>query len=528
MSVLPILIDGQWREADAVSTFQAENPATCQMLDGEYPVSSWADCDAALNAATRAFDAMRKLPANHIATFMEDYAARIEARKDDLVAMAHAETALPVSPRLADGELPRTTGQLRQAAAAARSASWALPTIDTANGIRSCLAPIGPVWVFGPNNFPFAFGSISGGDFAAAIAAGNPVIAKANSSHPGTTRIFAEEAHAACQATGMPAGTVQLIYRTGHADGARAVADPRTGATGYTGSRSAGLTLKAAADAAGKPIYLELSSVNPVVVLPGALRQRSEEIANEFAGSCLMGTGQFCTNPGLVLLLRGEESEAFVQQIADRFRDAPVGTLLSRAVRNSLQAGLRTLRDAGATVVVGDTEGGGQGYCHANTLLATSGASFLENHEALQTEAFGNASLLVTADDVSQLCSVLECLEGNLTGCVYSDTGGSDDETYQRIVPHLQWRVGRLLNDKMPTGVAVSPAMNHGGPYPATGHPGFTAVGVPASIRRFAMLQCFDGVRPHRLPSILQDTNPGGVIWRLVDGNWTQEDVAGC
>ncbi len=525
MSVLPILIDGQWRDADAVSTFQAENPATCEMLDGEYPVSSWADCDAALSGATRAFDAMRNLPADQIATFLEDYAARIEARKDDLVAMAHAETALPVSPRLADGELPRTTGQLRQAAAAARSASWAMPTIDTATNIRSCLTPIGPVWVFGPNNFPFAFGSISGGDFAAAIAAGNPVIAKANSSHPGTTRIFAEEAHGACQATGMPAATVQLIYRTGHADGGRAVSDPRTGATGYTGSRSAGLKLKAAADAAGKPIYLELSSVNPVVVLPGALRQRGEEIADEFTGSCLMGTGQFCTNPGLVLLLRAAESDAFVQQIAERFQAAPVGTLLSRAVRTSLQSGLQTLRDAGATVVVGDTQGDGQGYCHANTLLSVSGASFLENHEALQTEAFGNASLLVTADDVSQLCGVLECLEGNLTGCVYSDTEGSDDEIYRRIIPHLQLRVGRLLNDKMPTGVAVSPAMNHGGPFPATGHPGFTAVGVPASLRRFAMLQCFDNVRPHRLPALLQDANPGQTTWRFVDGNWTQNSV---
>ena len=178
---------------------------------------------------------------------------------------------LPGAPRLKDVELPRTTSQLRQAAAAAREGSWALPTIDTKLNIRSCLASIGPVWVFGPNNFPFAFNSVAGGDFAAAIAAGNPVIAKANTSHPGTTRRVAELAQQAAEKTEMPSGTVQLIYRTSHADGLRLVADARTGATGYTGSRHAGLALKAAADAAGKPIYLELSSINPVVILPGAI-----------------------------------------------------------------------------------------------------------------------------------------------------------------------------------------------------------------------------------------------------------------
>ncbi len=522
MTIRPILIDGQWRPAEAVSTFQAEDPATREMLPDQYPVSSWQDCDAALDAATRAFAAMRSLPSQQLAEFIEDYASRIESRKAELVQMAHAETALPVKPRLAGVELPRTTAQLRQAATAAREGSWALPTIDTRAGIRSCLAPIGPVWVFGPNNFPMAFGSISGGDFAAAIAAGNPVIAKANSSHPGTTRIFAEQAEASCQATGMPPGTVQLIYRTGHADGERAVSDPRTAATGYTGSRSAGLKLKTAADVAGRLIYLELSSVNPVVVLPGALRERGEDLAAEFTTSCLMGTGQFCTNPGLVLLVKGELADAFIQTVAGRFQAAPVGTLLSRGVESALRSGLKTLREARAEVVAGDADGGGQGYCYANTLMRVSGANFLRAPEALQTEAFGNASLTVVADDVDQLCRILDSLEGNLTGCVYSDTAGSDDDDYDRIIPYLTQRVGRVLNDKMPTGVAVSPAMNHGGPFPATGHAGFTAVGIPASLRRFAMLQCYDNVRPHRLPAGLRDANPNGSMWRCIDGVWTQ------
>src|SRR5262249_37777555 len=217
----------------------------------------------------------------------------------------------------------------REAARAARSGDWMLPTIDTKLGIRSCHAPLGPVLVFGPNNFPFAFNSIAGGDFAAAIAAGNPVIAKANTSHPGTTRLCALAAHEAARAAGMPAGSVQLLYRTSHADGARAVADPRVGATAYTGSRTAGLELKAAADRAGKPIYLELSSVNPVLVLPGALRTKAEQVVADFTTSCLMGTGQFCTNPGLVILLSGPQTDMFLQAVADKFQAAPAGVLLS-------------------------------------------------------------------------------------------------------------------------------------------------------------------------------------------------------
>ena len=188
MTLQKVLIAGAWRDAQSAKTFRADNPATTEALPDEYPLSSWDDCDAALDAAAAAAVVMRSHTGDQIASFLEVYADRIEQRKVDLVEMAHAETALPKAPRLGDVELPRTTGQLRQAAAAARDGSWANATIDTKAGIRSCLEAIGPVCVFGPNNFPFAFGSISGGDFAAAIAAGNPVIAKANSSHPGTTR----------------------------------------------------------------------------------------------------------------------------------------------------------------------------------------------------------------------------------------------------------------------------------------------------------------------------------------------------
>ena len=502
-----IFINGEWREARASGSFRAENPATKQPLAEEYPVSSWEDCESALDAAVEAFEALRKLPRERIAQFLDTYASRIEARKVELVSIAAQETALPASPRLGDVELPRTTAQLRQAAAAARTGRWALPTIDTAANIRSCYAGIGPVCVFGPNNFPFAFGSVSGGDFAAAIAAGNPVIGKANSSHPGTTRIFAEEAGKALVETRMPPAMVQLLYRTSHANGERLVSDPRLGATGYTGSRNAGLKLKAAADQAGKPIYLELSSVNPVVILPGALEERADGIAQEFATSCLLGTGQFCTNPGLVILIEGEQTETFVVDVTGRFRTTPAGTLLSGSVERSLRKNLDVLIQAGAIALTGNEASDPSRYSVANTLLRVSGAAFLQNAAALQTEVFGNAALFVIARDLEETHAVLSELEGNLTGCIYSSTTGADDAAYARIEPVLRRKVGRLLNDKMPTGVAVSPAMNHGGPYPATGHPGFTAVGIPASIRRFALLQCYDAVRPDRLPDLLRDEN---------------------
>jgi len=527
MPTHPILIAGQWRAAKASGTFHAENPATGEKPPGEFPISTWADCDDALNAAADAATILRTTTPEQISKFLTRFAGRIEARKSELVETAHAETGLPKAPRLADAELPRTTGQLRQAAAAVLEGSWALPTIDTKLNIRSTLAPIGPVWVFGPNNFPFAFNSVAGGDFAAAIAAGNPVIAKANTSHPGTSRLLAEEAFAAVAETGLPPATVQLIYRTSHEDGARLVADPRTSAIAYTGSRAAGLKLKSAADAAGKPIYLELSSVNPVVVLPGALAERGAKLADEFAGSCLMGTGQFCTNPSFVVLLAGELSEQFIAAVKIKFESAPTTPLLSSTVARALATSVRTLQEAGAQLVTGGKMVSAPGYRFANTLLRVSGEKFLAEPEKLQTEAFGNASLFVIARDAAEVEEVIKHLEGNLTGAFYSDTGGGDDALYEKLSPLLRVRVGRLLNDKMPTGVAVSSAMNHGGPYPSTGHPGFTAVGIPASLRRFAALHCYDNIRPARLPAALQNRNPNGKMWRLIDGQWSQAGIAG-
>ena len=239
-----VLIDGAWIESAGRETFQAVNPQTGMKLGELYPVSPWPEVERALQAASAAAWRVRGWTGERFTAFLEAYAGRLEKRGEELVAMAHAETALASSPRSKDVELPRTVNQLRQAAAAARDGSWVQATIDTKANIRSMYGPIGPVAVFGPNNFPFAFNGAAGGDFAAAVAAGNPVIAKGHSSHPGTSRLLAEEAHAAAKETDMPAGFVQLIYRTGHADGEKLVSHPLIGAVGYTGSRARGSNSK--------------------------------------------------------------------------------------------------------------------------------------------------------------------------------------------------------------------------------------------------------------------------------------------
>jgi 2,5-dioxopentanoate dehydrogenase len=522
MDAAQVLIDGRWRAADAEGTFHAENPAKGEALPLAFPTSRWSDCDLALTAATKASAELRTIEPEKIAVFLETYAANIEAAATAIVAAAAEETALPVAPRLKDVELPRTTNQLRQAAAAVREESWRHATLDLEKNIRSCFAPIGPVVVFGPNNFPFAFNGVSGGDFAAAIAAGNPVIAKAHPLHPNTTRLLAEQAFNAVKAAGLPLATVQMIYNVSNENGLKLVSDARVGAVGFTGSRNAGLHLKRAAEDAGKPIYLEMSSINPVIFLPGALAERSEQLATELVDSVLAGSGQFCTSPNILLVFETPQTEAFLAQIAKSFNDRPAQPLLSAAGRKQLHQGVAALTTAGAQLVAGGDLAPGEGYRYANTLLRATAAQFLAAPRDLQREVFGNATLAVIVSTPQELQSILRLFEGNLTGTIYSAKSGDDDETYNTIAPLLREKVGRLLNDKMPTGVAVSPAMNHGGPYPSTSHPGSTSVGIPASIHRFAKLECYDAVRPERLPAILKDTITNPSAWRSINGAWVK------
>jgi 2,5-dioxopentanoate dehydrogenase len=441
-SMHSVFLNGQWRASVSSSQFSSTNPTTGEAIAPSFPVSDWADCELALSSAASAFTAMKSLSPDAIATFLEKYASLIEGDKEGLVDIAHAETGLPKAPRLADVELVRTTNQLRQAAAAARQQSWTVPTIDTKANIRSCFQAIGPVCVFGPNNFPFAFNSVAGGDFAAAIAAGNPVIGKANSSHPATSYRFALLAEQAAQETGMPAGIVQLIYRTSHADGERLVADPRLAAIGYTGSRSAGLQLKSVADRVGKPFYAELSSVNPIVFLPGAFRERLDKLIDEYVTSGLMATGQFCTNPGMLLMIAGSHADAFVAGVTSKYQSSQAGTLLSKSVEGSLVKSIGLLKDAGAELLTGGTKVAGDRCAVSNTVLRIHGKQFLRDPHTFQTEAFGNAVLIVVCTDMDELIHIIENMEGNLTGSIYSDTTGVDESDYPQVASVLGQRVG--------------------------------------------------------------------------------------
>ena len=526
MSTLePVLIGGRWcASLDAQGSFRAEDPVRAEAIGPAFPISGDADIEAAMRAAGDAADALSAVTPARIADFLERYAAAIEADADQLVALAHAETALPAEPRLRTVELPRTSNQLRLAAKAVREYAWTDPVIDTQGGLRAHRAPLNkPVLVFGPNNFPFAFNAIAGSDFASAIAARNPVIAKAHPSHPATSQRLAQLAHTALLQTGLPAASVQMLYHFDNALGLAWAGDARLGAIGFTGSRVGGLALKAAADKAGVPIYAELSSVNPVFVLPGVLAERGDALAQEFFASCTMGSGQFCTNPGIVIVPAGAQGDAFVTTATKLFADAEPKVLFSRGVQQNLERAVAGLHAAGAQVLTGGHTG--EGYRFQPTLLGVDGDSFLAHAESLQAEAFGPVSLIVRAADLSAMQRIAASFEGNLTGTIYRAADGGDDAAWQALAPILRNKVGRLIANKMPTGVAVSAAMNHGGPYPSTSHGGFTSVGMPAAIRRFTALHSYDNVPEGLLPAELRNRNPGGVQ-RLVDGRWIDGDVA--
>ena len=520
-----VLIDGGWRASISDGVFQAVNPRTREVLPERYPVSGWGDLDAALSAASGAAGEMRAMEGEKIAAFLEGYAAGIDGDSARLVAAAVLETGLAAAPRLGEVELPRTVNQLRQAGAAAREGSWRKGTIDTKVALRSGLAPLGPVWVIGPNNFPFAYNGVAGGDFASAIAAGNPVIAKGHPLHPTTTRLLAEHAFAAATAAGLPRGAVQMIYHVTPEVGLKFVADGRLRAIGFTGSRAGGLALKGAADAAGKLFFGEMSSLNPVVILPGAVAENALGIADQLTTSVTAGAGQFCTKPGLVFLVKSAGTDSFVEMLRAKLGAAAAGVLFSGAGQTNVLKAVGTLKAAGAEVVLGGAGNESGGFGIANTLLRTTAGKFASDPHVFQTEAFGNATLLVVAEDGEELLRALGMLEGNLTGSVYSAANGSEEKEYAAAAGILRPRVGRLLNDKMPTGVAVSSAMNHGGPFPATTQPHFTAVGFPAAIGRFTQLESYDNVRAERLPVWLRDKNLTGKMWRMIDGQWTTGDV---
>lgn len=519
MTVEPILVAGQWRPAAAVDSYHALNPTTGAQHAAAWPVSGWSDVDAALDAAVAAAQELAAVPPARIAAFLEGYAARLEARGADLVDLAHAETGLPRSPRLADVELPRMLDQLRQAAAAARAETWRMPMIDRQRNIRSAAFGLGPIVVLPPANFPLAFGAITGGDFAAAIAAGNPVIAKAHRGHPGVSMIAARQVVESLREAGLPPATVQLLHGIGRGDGERLVADPRVGGGAFTGSEEAGRRLFAAAASAGKVMWVEMGSLNPAVLLPGAVAERGDEIAGELATSVTGSAGQLCTKPGLVFLIDDEAGERFVAAVAARFEAVGPQPLLTASGRRQLDDAVARLVTAGARLLVDGPADAGP--CRRPpSLLAVTGAQFCATPQDFLVEAFGNATLLVRCGSLDELCRAVSHVEGTLAASLYSAATGGDAEAARAVRPLLLARTGRLVENRMPTGLAVTPPMQHGGPWPSAGPPFFSAVGMPWSLLRFARRICFDNCPQETLPPCLQDEPPAGRPWRFIDGGW--------
>ncbi|MFM7184435.1 MAG: aldehyde dehydrogenase family protein [Planctomycetota bacterium] len=517
----PILVAGRWLPAAAVRTYRAVDPVTGRPRDRVWPVSGWSDVEQALEAAVAAARDLAALPAGRLAAFLERYADRLAGKAGELVSLAHAETGLAITPRLADVELPRTLDQLRQAAASAREGTWRMATIDHSKNIRAAACGIGPVVILPPANFPLAYGAVTGGDFAAAIAGGNPVIAKAHEGHPSVAECAAVEAVAAVEETGLPPATVQLLHGLEPVDGERLVADPRVGGTGFTGGQAAGERLYRAATAAGRVIWVEMGSVNPVVLLPGALAERAAGIADELTASVTGSAGQFCTKPGVVFLVGDAAGRSFVDAVADRFAAIGPQVLLGSAACERLVAALTRLEGAGARVRAGTAAAAGASS-HAPVLLEVAGRELLADPESFLVEAFGNATLLVVCESLAELTRGVCCVRGSLGASCYVARTGGDDAAFAALAPLLVARSGRVVENRMPTGLGVVPAMQHGGPWPSAGPPFFSAVGFPWTILRFARRVCYDGWTEARLPEIVRDAPPEGRPWRYVDGAWTR------
>ena len=483
--------------------------------------------DAALEAADRAFDEYRTVPADQRAAFLEQIAVEIEALGDELLAVAHAETALPVTPRLT-GERARTTKQLRLFADLAREGSWVDARIDRANpdltpprpDIRRMLVPIGPVAVFSASNFPFAF-SVAGTDTASALAAGCPVVVKGHPAHPATSELTARAIIRAIETTGMPAGVFSLIQSTRNDIAVALVRHPLTRAVAFTGSLAAGRALFDAGATRPEPIpvYAEMGSVNPVFVLPGALDERADAIADGLAQSVTLGVGQFCTCPGIAAGIAGPAFERFVSRMEGLIANARPGTMLYPRILQSYAAGSRQLSAIdGVRTVRGEGEAGEAGARAQPTLFVTDARTFL-GHDELRQEVFGPSTVLVRCESREQLEAVARAMEGQLTATLHGTPADLAD--HARLVSILERKAGRLVVNGFPTGVEVCSAMQHGGPYPATTDARSTSVGT-AAIDRFARPVAYQNFPPSALPPELQDANPRRV-WRSVDGEMTRQ-----
>ncbi|WP_137175081.1 aldehyde dehydrogenase (NADP(+)) [Massilia sp. HP4] len=516
------IIDGV-QERGAAGSFQAWDPSARAYLEPSFHMVTPEQIDRACASAGAAFDTFRATSDEQRAQFLDTVAEQILAIGDALIERAMLETGLP-RVRL-EGERGRTVGQLRLFATLLREGSWNDARLDTAlpertpprPDLRMRLIGVGPVAVFAASNFPLAF-SVAGGDTASAFAAGCPVVLKAHSAHPGTSELVGRAVTRAVAQCGLPAGVFALLTGTGNGIGQRLVAHPAIQAVGFTGSRSGGTALMAVAAARKQPIpvYAEMSSINPVFILPQALSARGAEIGKGFAASLTLGVGQFCTNPGLVLAIDGPGLDTFVAAASEALSGSQGAVMLNQGIADSYRKGVDALagNEAVTTLARIDHQEGKGGAA----FFRTTADEFVKRHE-LHDEVFGPASVLVVCRDAAQMREVAEVLEGQLTATLQID--GGDIGAARALLPALERKVGRILANGYPTGVEVSTAMVHGGPFPSTADGRSTSVGTGA-IGRFLRPVCYQNLPAELLPEVLRDGNPLGV-WRRLDGALTKD-----
>jgi len=511
-------IIGLRRAPGTDAVFFGIDARTGERIEPPFHSATTAELEEAAGLACASFADYRALPRQRRAQFLRAIATQLEALGDPLIARVMAESALP-EPRVR-GELARTCFQLRFFAGIVEQGSWVDARIDTADAdrkpapkpdLRSMLRPLGPVAVFCASNFPLAF-SVAGGDTASALAAGNPVIVIAHFSHPGTAEMCGEAIRQAVIETAMPEGVFSLLFSEGHAIGQALVAHPLVKAAGFTGSRKGGLALLAIARSRPEPIpfLAEMSSVNPVFVLPNALAARGPQIALGLHGSITLGVGQFCTNPGVVLLPEGPAGNGLVATLAEKLAATAPAPMLNAGI---LQNYCRSVAARAADTRLQTTAAASSYRAAAPVLFQADAETFLASPE-LAGEIFGPTSLIVRYGDFEQAVEIARAMEGNLTATIHMAPG--DEDAASRLVSALETRVGRILFQGYPTGVEVCHAMVHGGPYPATSDGRSTSVGGRA-IDRFVRPVCFQDAPPNILPEELRDGNPAG-IQRIVNG----------
>ncbi|MDZ7693948.1 MAG: aldehyde dehydrogenase (NADP(+)) [Balneolaceae bacterium] len=510
---------GNKRSGNGNKTYHGINPATDEQLDPQYVEATSKEVDEAVRKAEDAFHVYRAKNGNEKAEFLEAIADEIMELGDDLIQRASTETGL--SEGRLTGERGRTVNQLRLFAELLREGSWVDARIDQAEDapdVRSMKMALGPVGVFGASNFPLAF-SVAGGDTASALAAGCPIVVKAHPAHPGTCELVASAIQKAVDNTGMPEGIFSMVQGISYDVGMAIVEHPLIKAVGFTGSFKGGRALYDAATSRPEPIpvYAEMSSTNPIFLLPGALKEKGEEVAEGLFNSVNLGVGQFCTNPGLVTYAKSDEGEKFRHLVSQHFKDSEPGTMLTSGIKNAYQEGLDNLMQQKGVELVAEGKENGSPNAGIPYLLQVDADDFLSN-KSLEEEVFGPSTLTITANSPKEMEEIAENLQGHLTATLFGTE--EDLENHSELVSVLQRKVGRLIFNGFPTGVEVNHAMVHGGPFPATSDSRMTSVGTRA-IDRFVRPVCFQDFPNSQLPDELKNDNPLD-IWRLENGEHTK------